>query len=305
MNFFLFRNLHDNLIFKNLSCLVFEESGRILGTIDMINKRYISLNGITQIILINYNTLNLTDKTFDNINVSSLKIDINKFLEKYPYLARNYSLDNYKQFYKNILNKYTFLPLSENLINISLFDSNIYIGALPKNTDQYNNFISTYKVVSIINMSEEPYNINEIDVFTYKINETINEKDKLIESADKLNELVLKNKKIFLHCLLGRNRSASVLLLYLIKYKKRNIFDAYFDIYSKRNICISKELGSHIYEMCPDEQKDCALFRICADTINCDDKGTYYLFNTFGLDFPNLEKNKNKLLENNYIFSEE
>jgi hypothetical protein len=290
MNYFSFKLLHDLLISKNTNYLIYEESGMILGTVDIINKKYISFLGVKKIILIN---LSLSSN-FDDIQSETIFIDVIKFLKKYPYLQRKYNINNYFDFFVYLSDRYNFVgpPTS----NISEFETNLFIGAIPEDVEEYLTFLNEFKIDSIINMSHENYYINDINVYSYPIDEKINEKDKLLEAVDKLNELISNEKRIFLHCLLGRNRSASVLLLYLMKYRNKSLLESYLEVYSKRNICISKELGKHIYDECSNNPDEVALFRITADTINCDNRGNEYYFSTYGLDFYELKKIKEQIV---------
>jgi hypothetical protein len=286
MNYFSFKLLHDLLISKNTNYLIYEESGMILGTVDIINKKYISFIGVKKIILIN---LSLSSN-IDDIQSETIFIDVIKFLKKYPYLQRKYNVNNYFDFFVYLSDRYNFVGPST--LNITNFETNLFIGAIPEDLEEYSIFLDEFKIDSIINMSHENYYIDNINVYSYPIDENINEKDKLLKAVEKLNELISNEKRIFIHCLLGRNRSASVLLLYLIKYRNKSLLESYLELYSKRNICISKELGKHIYDECSNNPEELALFRITADTINCDNRGNEYYFSTYGLDFFELQKIK-------------
>jgi atypical dual specificity phosphatase len=82
----------------------------------------------------------------------------------------------------------------------------------------FENDIDYLKIDKIKDDGEEIYNKNELDI--------------LLENIHK----ILKNKKnkLFIHCLVGRSRSVTILIAYLIKYHKINLDESLKLIKSKR-----------------------------------------------------------------------
>ena len=158
-------------------------------------------------------------------------------------------------------------------ISCSKIDDNIYIGSdsykyIRYYRDRYqdedkNKWFPEEKLTHIINVSDEPlqepYGVpNDSIVYEhYSISEQGNDPNRtrelLFKAAGRLHELLddedgSNNRGVYVHCALGVNRSPSVVILYLIKYKNMTLYEAYKYVAKKRRIFTSEELFHIIYE---------------------------------------------------------
>ena len=130
--------------------------------------------------------------------------------------------------YQNVQRVY---DMKKNAIN-TLYDltydctkitDRIYLGNAYNARDYYN--LESKNIGLILNCTEEIPNYFE-DCFEYKkiIIDDVNDADitpYLDEYADLINSYIKNNdKNILIHCFMGSSRSATILLAYLIKYKK-------------------------------------------------------------------------------------
>jgi protein-tyrosine phosphatase len=126
--------------------------------------------------------------------------------------------------------------MDEILPNLYLSD---LMGAL-KNKD-------TFDV--IINLSNYPYStIAQV----YNINIEDNPKVNIIEHIESMvpiiESLLKENKKVLIHCLMGKSRSASIIIGYLIKIHKMSYDEAVDFINNKRNNPIEPNMG-FVYQL--------------------------------------------------------
>ena len=154
-------------------------------------------------------------------------------------------------------------------VSCSQIDDGIYLG-----TDSYGHiryfrdnkeerdtsWFPEDKITHIINVSDEPlkppYGLPNDSILYehYSISERGNNpqgtREMLLKAVERLHELLDIESKtgIYIHCSLGMNRSPSVVLLYLIKYKQMTLYEAYCYVAKKRRIFTSIELFDIIYE---------------------------------------------------------
>ncbi|XWV25077.1 putative dual specificity protein phosphatase 14-like [Tupanvirus deep ocean] len=60
--------------------------------------------------------------------------------------------------------------------------------------------------------------------------------------ADLINDYLVQNKKIYIHCVQGRSRSASIVIYYFMKYHRMRFVQAYQKLLSIRP-CISPNVN--------------------------------------------------------------
>ena len=102
---------------------------------------------------------------------------------------------------------------------------NIYLGSAYHASNW--ELLESLEITHVINVAIEVPNYFEDDLYylqTDKIKdngEEIFKKEELDKLIEKIEE-ILKNQKnkIFVHCLVGRSRSVTILIAYLLKYKK-------------------------------------------------------------------------------------
>jgi hypothetical protein len=106
-------------------------------------------------------------------------------------------------------------------------DTNLYLGAVPLRLMGHNDILKDLGINVIISLNE-PFELN-IDTKSwndYNIDNIIIDakdyhavsKDKLILVVNLIKDLIIKHKKIYIHCKGGRGRSASVVICYLLKH---------------------------------------------------------------------------------------
>lgn len=106
----------------------------------------------------------------------------------------------------------------------------LYLGNIYNAADL--NTLKNMNITHVVNVSKNISNYFP-DKFTYfniKIDDINSESfhDDLIELVEKMYKLINEeNKKIFVHCLMGSSRSATVILLYMIKYLDLELDVAY------------------------------------------------------------------------------
>eukprot|EP01084_Bolivina_argentea_P149202 260682_1 len=118
---------------------------------------------------------------------------------------------------------------------------NVYLGGIVAY-----GFLQEYKIECILNCAIEirhdEDDIKEMNLFKYKhikMDDLVSEKlSKYIEDGmDFISECVDKhNKTILVHCMEGKSRSVSMVLGYLMKYKKWSLLEAYKQCKKARGI---------------------------------------------------------------------
>ena len=106
----------------------------------------------------------------------------------------------------------------------------LYLGNIYNAADL--NTLKNLEITYVVNVSKNISNYFP-DKFTYfniKIDDINSEsfQDDLIELVNDMHKLINEeNKKIFVHCLMGSSRSATVILLYMMKYLDLELDVAY------------------------------------------------------------------------------
>jgi protein-tyrosine phosphatase len=59
---------------------------------------------------------------------------------------------------------------------------------------------------------------------------------------DIINEALINQQKVLIHCQAGISRSATIIIAYLMKENKMKMNDAYYYVYEKRQ-CIAPNIG--------------------------------------------------------------
>jgi predicted protein tyrosine phosphatase len=121
---------------------------------------------------------------------------------------------------------------------------------------------------------------NNIEVLNYPLIECSEKNDHKINIlhrvADLLHEKFNENKKVYLHCYMGKNRSVSCALMYMVKYMNMKLKDAYLNIALKRYIHPQKELIHIVYdEAIKKEDSPIALHKLIIDRKRLPDKYGY------------------------------
>ncbi len=126
---------------------------------------------------------------------------------------------------------------------------------------------------------------NNILIFDYGLSE-INDNDNnnyqnILNCAEKINELINKGHKVYIHCYMGKNRSVSAVLLYMVKYLSLPLKIAIELIGLKKSISPQIQFASIIYdEALKNESKPLALHKFC---INCRNIGNTYSSYALGI----------------------
>jgi protein-tyrosine phosphatase len=145
---------------------------------------------------------------------------------------------------------------------------NLYLGSYTDAID----FADDFDI--IINVAKEC--TNKSDYFYSYLDSP---SEKICESFDDLSDIiqlyVAQNKKVLVHCFAGKSRSASFVIIYLIKYMNYNLNDAYKYVDSLRDIY--PNLG-FIEQMMDYEKK---INHIENSTLNYDDIVIENIYNTF------------------------
>lgn len=137
---------------------------------------------------------------------------------------------------------------------------NIYLGNSSHTEDELQVIGVSYVFNITTNYYRSYKKIIEINCPTEDIDEW-NILESFPKIVDKIKELSDKGHTIYVHCHAGISRSASVIILYLIKYHKYSFREAFKFVRSKR-ICIQpnpgfvKQLKILEKEYCPDDKKD-------------------------------------------------
>ena len=165
-----------------------------------------------------------------NYSYSFLKISyifLLRFFYK-DYTEKRKSLEENKENY--IVNINALFGCCDHIID------NIYLGSSfnASNEDLLNNL----KIKRIVNISYDIPNYYEdnIEYFYLKMKDDgIDEYTK--EDLDNIIEFIKKNNdNVLIHCMMGRSRSATVILYYLIKIHNMNLDDAIEYLLSKRYV---------------------------------------------------------------------
>ena len=143
-----------------------------------------------------------------------------------------------------------FFPLVHNTLKLFGIKNVLYKNANPIDHIIDNIYLGDFRTADNINMLRE-YNITHIincafnlpnkfpDQITYKRLDLRDEVDQpIIQKMEEAYEFIKENKdkNIFIHCVFGKSRSASVVIFYVMKEKKLNFNDAKNFVKNIRNI---------------------------------------------------------------------
>ncbi|XP_054157622.1 dual specificity protein phosphatase 14-like [Oppia nitens] len=127
--------------------------------------------------------------------------------------------------------------LTEPYSNVDKITDNLYLtgmGGLIKEN------IESLYITCIINATYEApnYLLPELQTFRVPVDDTSNDNiyPYFDEVADKINEIAAQNGRTIVHCVAGISRSSTLVIAYLIKYKKRTLRDAFIHVRSKRSL---------------------------------------------------------------------
>jgi len=123
------------------------------------------------------------------------------------------------------------------ILKFSMFSNRIAIGMQPKYLGYY--YLKKNKFDTILNLRKKINKHNFLKNFQIK-NIPIEEYsapsiDDLNKGADYINKVIMKNRKIYIHCREGISRAPVFLAAYLIKYKEMELDQAIKKIKSRRN----------------------------------------------------------------------
>ena len=129
---------------------------------------------------------------------------------------------------------------------------NIYLGNY--NSSQDLNFLKKHNIKLIVNCTRGIPFLSEHECEKVRIpiddNRIFKNNDILehLDIIDKIEDYIKKKENILVHCRLGSQRSANIVLLYLLKYKHLDINFATQLIKQKRPICFfPMNSFNHIY----------------------------------------------------------
>jgi protein-tyrosine phosphatase len=250
-----------------------------------------------------------------NMEPIIINCDLNHFGSLYPDLIDNKFTDHSDHFsYANSLKGeiYEKTCRCEKLVGANILP-NLIVGQsfdfeynYEKNefAKYYNETIQNLKfenVNTIINVYKShdkiypPDSINilkkhNIDVYSFpldenKENDEQNEKN-FFDAIDKVNEEINNNKKIYLHCYVGKNRSMSVAIGYMVKYLKIPLKIACEEAYLKKTYATQIKFMSLIWKEAKLIESDpIALCKIIADASNIGNS-----YSLYGLGFYDVHK---------------
>lgn len=104
-------------------------------------------------------------------------------------------------------------------VNLGIFKINDYVYQGRKPTIETLNKLKEIEIDCIINVSDTPYIINGFKNYIKVLNILMQDNHEIdTETIDKIKVLALKykDKKVFIHCLAGQNRSAVAIWIYLV-----------------------------------------------------------------------------------------
>lgn len=116
--------------------------------------------------------------------------------------------------------------------------SGLYLGSY---NDVINNSFNKENIDIIINVAKECKKIIQnpnIDYFYYSYEDSLTNSisDSFDEISDLIHKYLTQNKNVFIHCMAGKSRSASFVIIYLMKYLKYTLEDAYQYVNNLRDI---------------------------------------------------------------------
>jgi protein-tyrosine phosphatase len=162
--------------------------------------------------------------------------------------------------------------------------NNLYLGSY---SDVINNTYKEENIKLIINVAKEckkiEQNIN-YSYYNYEDSPSSLISDKFDEIADLIHSYLIQNKKVFIHCMAGKSRSASFVIIYLVKYLNYSLNYAYDYVNNLRDIY--PNLG-FVEQMIEYEYKTTNNKTLCYDKM---------VIENISYTFPSLSKDKIKTL---------
>ena len=247
--------LIKNLILNEFKTTLFyhasDKPSELIGVIsNNASLMHRPLMGIKKIVLFNCQI-----KIIDDIQLIHCKFSAHDVTSKFKFLERPWYLKNIiddSNFYKwvdtlnpdtntNTNTKTSLSPKTGNYILDKLIVSN---DSIYNNLDQYpdhyiinvSNDIMFNKELNDTNYIHLP--IQEFSpILRHSVSDELMMSEKYMHTAvDLIFKMINLGKTVLLHCALGRNRSPSVAILYLIKYKNMSLKEAYFHVATRRLI---------------------------------------------------------------------
>ena len=186
----------------------------------------------------------------------------------YDYFHGNNETDTSDRLFEDVsyYNQYsTFVCQPQNIID------NIYIGSA-HNAANFN-LLEENNIKLIINMTNEITNYYP-DIYIYKqfglndnnkddIERYLNDTYNIIEEFNKNNT---ENKNILIHCFMGKSRSASIIIYYIMKKYNKTFEEALIEIKRKRNIVNPNIKFTDTLKHVKDSSRDTISLKIEDDT---------------------------------------
>ena len=128
-----------------------------------------------------------------------------------------------KLFYILISSLINLIICDDDLINMNYMIDNIYLGNAQAASDE--EYLKKYNISTVVNCAEEiPSEYKDIKFFELKMYDSVIQnlfpKFEVAYKFIKINSKKESNNNILIHCSLGKSRSASLVVFYLMKEKK-------------------------------------------------------------------------------------
>ena len=113
----------------------------------------------------------------------------------------------------------------------------LYLGSLDDSNNK--DFLLNNNIKTVINLTYNHDNIKQENIHYYKIDTLDNEKQPIIYVINKVNNLINENKNngnILVHCYVGKSRSATCVIGYLINEYNMTLEESFKYTKERRNI---------------------------------------------------------------------
>ena len=113
----------------------------------------------------------------------------------------------------------------------------LYLGSLNDSNNEI--FLKNNNIKTIINVTYNHDNIKYDNIKYYKIETLDNEKQPILYVINKVNNIINENKNngnILVHCYIGKSRSSTCIIAYLMKEYKMTLKEAIIYTKKKRSI---------------------------------------------------------------------
>ena len=104
-------------------------------------------------------------------------------------------------------------------------------------------FFDEHNISVVINCTKDiPFYSNYTKNIRISVNDSLEDKDinllfdYIPKAVECIHDNVLKSNNILIHCYAGKQRSASIVVAYLMKYGNMNLKDAILSVCSKRDV---------------------------------------------------------------------